>query len=43
MNKMIAASLMYNGKIFKAANKQKELPTYPFEYDIKSKGFKDLQ
>jgi sodium/potassium-transporting ATPase subunit alpha len=30
MNKMIAANLMYSGKIFKAANRQKELPTYPF-------------
>jgi len=30
MNKMIAANLMYSGKIFKAANRQKELPSYPF-------------
>ena len=42
MNKMIAANLMYDGKVFKAANKQKELPTYPFEYNISSKGFQAL-
>ncbi len=42
MNKMIAANLMYDGKIFKAANKQKELPTYPFEYNVKSRGFQAL-
>ena len=30
MNKMVAANLLYDGKIFKAANRQKELPTYPF-------------
>jgi len=43
MNKMVAANIMYDGSIFKAANKQKEPPAYPFEYDIKSPGFKALQ
>lgn len=42
MNKMIAANLMYSGKIFKAANKQKELPTFKFEYDPEDPGFKAL-
>lgn len=30
MNKMIAANLWYNGRVYKAANKQKELPGYQF-------------
>jgi sodium/potassium-transporting ATPase subunit alpha len=42
MNKMIAANVMYNGKVSKAANKQKEQPTYPFEYDIRDPGFRAL-
>lgn len=42
MNKMIAANLMYDGQVFKAANKQKELPTYPFQYDINQPSFKAL-
>jgi hypothetical protein len=42
MNKMIAANLMYSGKIFKAANRQKELPNHPFEYSLTDPGFKAL-
>ena len=30
MNKMIAANIMYDGKICKANNKQKELPGFKF-------------
>lgn len=30
MNKMIAANLMYSGRISKAHNKQKEVPNFPF-------------
>jgi hypothetical protein len=30
MNKMIAANVMYNGEVFKAANKQKEQVSYSF-------------
>lgn len=41
-NKMIAANLMYNGKVFKAANRQKEPASYHFEYDINNPGFKAL-
>ncbi len=43
MNKMIAANIMYDGKICKAANKQKELPTFKFQYDERELGFKALQ
>lgn len=42
MNKMIAANLMYSGKIFKAANRQKEGPTYSYEYSLTDPGFKAL-
>ena len=42
MNKMIAAHLMYSGRVLKANNKQKEVPAFPFEYDINEAGFRAL-
>lgn len=42
MNKMIAAYLMYNGRAYKAHNRQKENATFPFEYDLRDPGFKAL-
>jgi sodium/potassium-transporting ATPase subunit alpha len=42
MNKMIAAHLMYSGRVLKANNKQKELASFHFEYDPKDPGFRAL-
>jgi sodium/potassium-transporting ATPase subunit alpha len=42
MNKMIAAHVMYSGKVFKANNKQKEAPSFKFEYDTSDPSFRAL-
>jgi hypothetical protein len=42
MNKMIAAHLMYSGKVFKANNKQKEPKDFKFQYDSSDLTFRAL-
>jgi hypothetical protein len=39
---MTTAHLWYSGKIFKAANRQKNGADFKYEYDIKEEGFKAL-
>ncbi len=41
-NKMTATHLWYDGKIFDAANRQKNGMDFRYEYDLKSPGFKAL-
>jgi sodium/potassium-transporting ATPase subunit alpha len=41
-NKMTAENLWYSGRIYKAANRQKNGPNYKYDYEINEPGFKAL-
>lgn len=41
-NKMTAENLWYNGKIYKASNRQKNGADFKYEYNISEPGFKAL-